>query len=84
MEVIVHERVMGRHPELSEADVVHAWEHAFAMQRRIKVDPESILAAGADRKRRVLELLGVEISTGRVLVYHAMPITMKVARELGL
>lgn len=31
----IHPRVMLRHPELSEKDVLHAWEHAIASLPRV-------------------------------------------------
>ena len=84
MRVIVHERVFKRHPGLSVEDVEHAWRHAFAMQRRIGLDAETIVAAGSDTRGRILELLGIEAEDLRIIIYHAMPLTLKVARELGL
>lgn len=84
MEVLVHKRVTERHPELSESDVVHAWEHAFAAHRRNGSAPDVILAAGADLRGRVIEMLAAELPGRKVLVFHAMLITRSVIRELGL
>lgn len=34
MDVIVHKRIMERHPELTEQDVLDAWENAFTYASR--------------------------------------------------
>lgn len=36
----IHPRVMLRHPELSEKDVLHAWEHAIASLPRVSKNPD--------------------------------------------
>lgn len=82
--VQVHERVALRHPNVSVNDVVTAWDNAVAIRTRKWGPPDVISAAGADAKGRMLEMLGVEMEDGTVLVYHAMKLTAKMARELGL
>lgn len=36
----IHPRVMLRHPELSEKDVLHAREHAIASLPRVSKNPD--------------------------------------------
>lgn len=82
--VIVHPRVHARHPEISDEDVVFAWCNAFAVQVREYGSPEFYIAAGADEKGRILELAATELDDGSILIYHAMRITPKMCKELGL
>lgn len=82
--VVVHPRVTERHPDITEEDVVMAWSNALAMRHRSFDPPVYLCAAGADTKGRVLEMVAVELEDGDVLVYHAMRITAKMAKELEL
>ena len=43
-----------------------------------------VAAAGADARGRMIEMVGVELEGGGVLIYHAMRLTAKMARELRL
>ncbi len=82
--VIVHPRVCERHPELSAGDVEHAWRYAAAARMRDFGSPTHILAVGADLGGRMIEMAGAVTEDGSVLVYHAMKLTSKAARELRL
>lgn len=82
--IVVHRRVSERHPDVTEEDVIAAWGGAVAMRHRNFDPPAHIAAAGADTKGRVIEMVGVELEDGGVLVYHAMKLTGKMAQELGL
>lgn len=82
--ITVHPRVSKRHPGVSDDDVVSAWRNAVAIVNRTYAPPDIYAAAGTDTKGRMLEMLGIEMEDGSVLVYHAMKLTAKMARELGL
>ena len=82
--VDVHPRIAARHPDMTDDDVVAAWGNAAAMRRRNFDPPAHIAAAGLDTKGRMIEMVGVEMEDGTVLVYHAMKLTKKMATELGL
>ncbi|MBQ9057741.1 MAG: hypothetical protein IJ125_00995 [Atopobiaceae bacterium] len=85
VELVVHERIMRRHPELSEEDVKHAWRNAFVMQRRWQTDPSAIAVMGPDNRGRVVEAVGLLLENGGVLIYHAQtPPTQKTLIELGM
>lgn len=43
-----------------------------------------VAAAGAGARGRMIEMVGAELEGGGVLIYHAMRLTAKMARELGL
>lgn len=55
----IHPRVMLRHPELSEKDVLHAWEHAIASLPRVSKNPDEYVSLGFDGRGRLLEVVGV-------------------------
>ena len=80
----VHHRVSERHPDVTDDDVVTAWENAVAMRHRNFDPPAYVAAAGMDTKGRLIEMVGVELEDGGVLVYHAMRLTAKMAREFEL
>lgn len=86
-EVIVHERVTRRHPELTEEDVRLAWKNAFVVQERREGVPNDrvLIALGADARGRMLELIAAEQPEGSILVFHAMtPPSGKMLFELGV
>lgn len=80
----VHPRVSARHPDVTEEDVASAWKSAVAVRHRNFDPPAHVAAAGVDTKGRLIEMVGVELEGGGVLVYHAMRLTAKMARELEL
>ena len=82
--VIVHKRVAERHPDVAEEDAVQAWRNAIAIVNRTYCPPDIYAAAGSDGKGRMLELLGVELDDGSLMIYHAMKLTRKMSIELGL
>ncbi|WP_304426471.1 hypothetical protein [uncultured Adlercreutzia sp.] len=82
--IIVHPRVNQRHPEVSDEDAIAAWRHPLAITRRAFEPPDIYTAAGVDGKGRLLELIGVELEDGSLMIYHAMKPTRKMSQELGL
>jgi hypothetical protein len=46
--------------------------------------PDYYAAAGMDTKGRMLELVGVETEDGAIMIFHAMKLTEKMRKELGL
>ena len=80
----VHQRITLRHPEIATHDVETAWRNAVTMRLRTMEPPAHIIAVGADSKGRLIEMIGVELDNGQVLVYHAQKLTAKMQAELGL
>ena len=80
--ITVHPRVTRRHPDIQVADVESAWRSAIAVRRRNYDPPEYYAAAGADSHGRLLEMVGVELDDGSLLIFHAMRLTDKMAQEL--
>lgn len=83
-EIVVLPRVSERHPDVSEEDVITAWRNALAIRRRNFDMPSHYMAAGLDTKGRLIEMVGAEQEDGTLIVYHAMMLTKKAKRELGL
>lgn len=81
--VVVHPRVVQRHPQLSEEDVRAAWRSAYYEATRLESPnfPE-YLRLGMDKSGRELEMVGVPIEEGW-LVYHAnTPVSKRVRDEI--
>ena len=82
--VVIHPRVMERHPELTEEDVREAWLGYVRMTRR-EGDDDYFVAVGFDSRGRAIEMVAVEMLDGGWYIYHAFtPPTKRVLRELGL
>lgn len=80
----VHPRITERHPELSEADVVHAWDNRYVeMMRPDAPNYPCLLAIGVDLSGRDVEMIAT-IYRGDWLVYHAFtPPTKRFVNEIG-
>lgn len=83
MRVQVHPRVMERHPEITEADVLVAFEQTLRSRAR-DTHPVRWVGVGTDTHGRLLEYIAVENEPDGWLVFHAMPATNKVLTEVGL
>ena len=82
---VVHPRVSQRHPELSEADVLAAWDACIAHVMRLDLDRCECLAVGCDTRGRLVEMVAAESRGGGWVIYHAFtPPTRKELRELGM
>ena len=83
--VIVHSRVSERHPELSNQDVLDAWESCIRAVPRIDADAVDYIAIGADTYGRLIEMVARVTDDGTWVIYHAFtPPTKKALRELGM
>lgn len=84
-EVIIHPRVFLRHPDLTEDDVLTAWNNTLRWVERSRSAFDEIMAVGLTARGKALEMVGVYRSDGTWLIYHAMcPPTEKALREVGL
>ena len=82
--ITVHPRVNVKRPEISSEDAIHAWCNAIAIVNREYDPPDYYAAAGVDSKGRILELVGVELEDNSLMIFHAMKLTKKMKKELGL
>ena len=83
-DITVHPRVSIKRPEISDEDAIHAWRNAIAIVNRECNPPDYYAAAGIDSKGRILELVGVELEDNSLMIFHAMKLTNKMKKELGL
>ena len=83
-DVFVHPRVHERHPELTDEDVLCAWENCILFATRADVEPHDVLAIGCDSHERLIEMIATRTSVGSWAIYHAFtPPTKKFIRELN-
>lgn len=84
--VIVHDRVMSRHPELDRESIMAAWRNRVCCQVRLGPWPPQYVAAGFDQAGRPIEMVTVyDPERDTVLIFHAnTPISENVRRELGI
>ncbi len=68
----------------TEGDIRHAVRFPKAARYRNFDPPAHIAIAGADESGNVIEVLGAEQEDGSLVVFHAMKLTKKMARELML
>ena len=84
-DVIVHERVGLRHPELSNKDVAYAWRNPLKARRRPKTELTQYAAVGFDPRGRLIEMCAVyDDDLCAYVIYHAMEATPKILHELKL
>jgi len=85
LKIEVHSRINEKRPDISDDDVVTAWRNAISMRQRDPDFPDYYAAAGFDTMGRLLQMIAVVSKRGDALiVYHAMPVTRKMRRELNL
>lgn len=83
--VSVHKRISERHPDLTEKDVLTAWDAAIMSMPRLPDRPNEYVALGFDNKGRLLEMVGVRGEQGEWLIYHALtPPSEKTYREFRI
>lgn len=83
-DVFVHPRVLDRHPDLRERDVLSAWRNALEIARRDSEDGVYYVAVGSDSNGRLIEMVAMR-SDDEFLIYHAMtPPSKKTMKELRL
>lgn len=81
--VRVHLRASAKRPEISDSDVIAAFEGALRSRAR-DTHPVQWLGVGVDRSGRLLEWIAVAVEPEGWLVFHAMAATAKVLKELRM
>ncbi|MDQ1074786.1 hypothetical protein [Microbacterium sp. SORGH_AS_0969] len=79
----MHERVTLRHPEVTEDDVRTAFESSLRVRAR-DTHPVHWVGVGTDAAGRLIEYIAVEDEPDGWLIFHAMPATKSVLKEVGL
>ena len=84
-EVFIHPRVTERHTDLTEEDVLHAFENYEICRQCLDKEKFECLGFGFDAKGRMIEFVAVRDDEGDWLIYHAFtPLSENAKRELGL
>jgi hypothetical protein len=77
--------VHDRHSNISDNDVLAAWENCLRFKKRSGGAFDEYIAIGFDSNERLLEMVAAQQSDGSWLVFHAMtPPTRRMLAELGL
>lgn len=85
MSIRVHPRVSRTRPEIEDADVVAAFTNSLrAVPREGSGFPPQWVGVGLDSKGRLLQFVAINKGIDEWLIFHAMPATTKVLREVGL
>ena len=83
--MFVHPRVVDKHPELTDEDVLYAFENYEIYKQRLDKEKYECLGFGFDAKGRIVEFVAVRNKEGDWLIYHALtPLSENAKRELGL
>ncbi len=82
---IIHPRIYEKHPEITEEDVVLAWQSCIRSVPRLDKESEEYIAIGTDNKGRLIEMIARRISLDEYIIFHAFtPPTNKALRELRM
>jgi len=81
--VRVHPRVSTKRPDITDHEVITAFEAAIRSRGR-NTDPIQWVGVGLDTQGRLLEFIAVEDEPDGWLVFHAMLATANVLNEIGL
>lgn len=85
MGVIIHPRVKEHHPELSDEDVLSAWNNTLAYLPRLGSDAVRYIAVGFDGNGRLIKIVAQRSFNGDWVIFHAMtPPSKKTLVELRL
>ena len=63
---------MDRHPDLTEEDVLSAWDNAIASVARMDDENDRLVALGTDQRGRLVEMVANRVADGTWVVFHAM------------
>ncbi len=80
--VVINDRVIKRHPELSEGDVKIAWNNCLITKPRFD-RPHEYIPIGCDGKGRQIEMVATRTKEMDWHIYHALtPPTSRMLEEL--
>ena len=83
--IFIHPRVTIKHPNLTEEDILHAFENYEVCRQRLDKEAYECLGFGFDTKGRMIEFVAMRDNEGDWLISHALtPLSENAKRELGL
>ena len=81
-EVVVNDRIMKKHKNISKEDVLSAWNNCFIAKPRLD-RPHEYIALGPDSSGRLIEMVAVRTKEMSWHIYHAFtPPTPRMLEEL--
>jgi len=84
LRIKVHPRINEKRPDISDEDVIVAWINHLIIRRRYVEELSQLRVIGIDGKGRFLQMVAAEKEDGILLIYHAMKLTNRFAKELDL
>lgn len=84
MRVMVHPRVTQKRPALTDDDVIAAFTGTLRKAPRLDTESTQWVGVGLDGRSRLLQYVAIETGPDEWLIFHAMPATTKVMKEVGL
>ena len=82
MEIVIHERIKKRHPEVSNDEIIESIENTINWIQRLKHNGE-IFGVGVTSNGKFIEYTYMEYN-GKILVYHAQYATNNSFKAVGL
>jgi hypothetical protein len=81
--IIVLERVTKKHPELTNDEVLSAWESRVKTQFRLSSEKAYMVAVGVSSNGKLIEMLAFDDEDDTV-IFHALKATKKILNELDM
>lgn len=82
--LVVLDRIKKRHPDITNEEVVSAWESRIKTQFRVDEDKPYLISVGVSNTGKVLEMIAFEDESD-VVIFHAMtPPSKKFLKEIGM
>ena len=79
----VLERVIEKHPQLTQVEVESAWVARLKTQFRLDGDKDYMVAIGMSANGRLIQMIAFE-DGGDIVIFHAMKATKKTLDELNM
>jgi hypothetical protein len=76
-------RVAERHPDMTDIEVIGAWEVRIKTQYRLDGEKPYKVAVGVSPSGRLVELIAFD-DDGDTIIFHAMKATKNILVELGI
>lgn len=82
--ILILDRVMKRHPELSRDEILSAWDGRVKTQFRVDGDKPYLVAVGVAHNGRAIEMIAFEDGEDTIIFHALTPPTKKLLKEMSL
>lgn len=82
--VVVLKRVTERHPDITEDEVLSAWDGRIKTQFRVDGDKPYLVSVGVAFSGKAIEMIAFEDDEDIVIFHAKTPPTKKLLREMNL